>query len=169
MKSTANRYRNHLREQYVKGGYHPRRGLDEIGYEYHSKNDLKRRNSDQVMAKFLRQDLSKVQQSVKHKSAAESSKPLTQPEVEIVVADQLWLWILDPDHLNIDSDIRAVGETRDVIEELEMMLHVAELQRHTLYTTDYTLFKPFVDRITQELGNLRDQAKDVHEMVSIST
>ncbi|KAL5424345.1 hypothetical protein PMIN04_003272 [Paraphaeosphaeria minitans] len=286
MRNTAKRYDSYERHRNKKRGIHPRRGLDEIGYDYHSRSDLERRNRDQVMTKFLKHESNKVHRS------SQSGPPQDMPvEHELVVADQLWLWILDSDtivtsfpakadeylsnscvfpgstcmnlhcecliverinktqrtqtaqqmsshiihqcsrlllesrgklrryyyegpgvvrdsivdvfrkyiaqqratcadifdtfeievirrsepqtsrvfrsndHLNIESDIHAVGETRDVIEELEMILHVTELQLRVLESAKYGSIWKLVNEIHQQLGNLRNQAKDVHEML----
>ena len=57
---------------------HPRRTLDAAGYPCLPTDSLKKRNSDQVLARYQR-SLNKVR--------------LEQPKVMMV--DQLWLWVLD--------------------------------------------------------------------------
>ena len=57
---------------------HPRRTLDAAGYPFLPTDSLKKRNSDQVLARYQR-SLNKVR--------------LEQPKVMIV--DQLWFWNLD--------------------------------------------------------------------------
>ena len=67
-------------EEYKKQGFHPRRSLDEAGYGYLSAQNLERRNKDQVLTRF--------QKNQKEKTV------ISAPDL-LVVVDQLWLWILD--------------------------------------------------------------------------
>ncbi|KAJ8114524.1 hypothetical protein OPT61_g3611 [Boeremia exigua] len=56
---------------------HPRRSLDEASNRYHRREDMLKRNNDQVVTRFL-----------KNKES--------QPEPTLMMVDQLWLWMLDP-------------------------------------------------------------------------
>ncbi len=66
------------------GSVHERRSLDTAGYSYHSPENLKRRNRDQVVAKHL---------------APAKKKNRGSGETLMVVVDQLWVWILDTGRL----------------------------------------------------------------------
>lgn len=73
--------------------------------------------------------------------------------------------------LSIEEDIDAVGEIRDTIEELHIMLYITELQRTTLGKMEHRHRHVWEDELqTQkdQLDRLCSQSKDINEMVSSS-
>ncbi|KAF2469605.1 uncharacterized protein BDR25DRAFT_343603 [Lindgomyces ingoldianus] len=210
--------------QYRNETLHPRRSLDEAGYNYHTYESLERRNDDQVVTRFLR----------KYANVEDSDR------LTLMVVDQLWLWILDDDTLvtsfpntpekdhpeyssmtakaiktyvtlkfsicllpnrskstelfqaldiasklanktnrkaenapsgdvlRIEQDITAIGNIRDIHEELQMMVHIVDLQLRALGSTHLHSHRTWEEDLhvhKEKLQALSQQATDIHEML----
>lgn len=70
--------------------------------------------------------------------------------------------------LSLEHDKEAIGLVRDIIEELQIMIHILELQGHALKATRHRhlyIWEHNLGESKQTLEALSQQAKDIHEMV----
>jgi hypothetical protein len=72
------------------------------------------------------------------------------------------------DVLDIQEDITAVANTQDIEEELRIILHIVRLQIKTLKGPIHPrsgIFESELTEFKQELEELCEQARNVHERV----